>query len=597
MPTFINKFRDEIDFTDSTAATLADHPRPFVDLKTTTLDGAIRKIVEEYYKKDITSGITEFPAQILRVEQRVGRFEKSYLDNLGREINRELNRRYKVKVVIVDDLKEAPKTFDETSEDREVIDSYPDFVYIPYSFGNSEPMNVGDFVMVTYGNLLSHQDGRIIYKISGGPHVQGSVGKPKKHKSVKSSDSAKKAFKEKPKREEKPTVEVPDAPPVTTTPAAPKQPEPESPEQKKRTLKDTGWFNAENLKEYNLQNPNNKIETFEDYQKNWYKTKKRTTIHLETLNTDLTKRKKPDLKEIYIDFKLPENKKYKRASMPSSNADDIYIRAFLDSIATFESDINFGWDLLFRTDAHPEDLSLDKFKDFSQHPARGSFNNGSMSTAAGRYQFTYTNWSDNFEKKYKSLEPNNQDLAAEEGIYGRLKKLSITKEGFISILKENTNDSFRKIFQNYKSGGKYYALVDEWTSLPRLPGTEGNIGANESRSKQYTGTLVPKSKYKYTPELFRQIYNLLLEDQKRILNGEETKNNNRQEIINKAIEKTVEETKILVNQEEDPKKKIEISQKILGSNNVPVLQPVNGKPAEGAVVAQATQGNGRKKLG
>ena len=86
---------------------------------------------------------------------------------------------------------------------------------------------------------------------------------------------------------------------------------------------------------------------------------------------------------------------------------------------------------------------------------------------------------------------------------------------------------------------------------------------------------------------------------KRILNevSEAEIKKNQDSFINKAIEKTVEETKILVNQEEDPKKKIEISQKILGSNNVPVLQPVNGKPAEGAVVAQATQGNGRKKLG
>jgi hypothetical protein len=88
LPIFTNKSRDEIDFTDSTAATATDVPVPFVDIKTTTVDGAVRKIIEEFYKKDITKGVIEFPAQILRVEQRRGNFQKSYLDNLGRDINR-----------------------------------------------------------------------------------------------------------------------------------------------------------------------------------------------------------------------------------------------------------------------------------------------------------------------------------------------------------------------------------------------------------------------------------------------------------------------------------------------------------------------------
>lgn len=228
MAVFTNKSRDEIDFTDGTAAVINDYPRPYIDQKTTTLDGAVRKIVEEFYKKDMVSGITEFPAQILRVEQRRDKFEPSYLDNLGRDINRELTRRYKVKVVLVDDLRETPKTFDETREDRDLIDTYPDFLYIPYSFGNSEPMNVGDFVMITYGNLLSRQDGRIIYKISGASHVQGSVGRPAKQNVLKrDKQEAKKIFKEQPpQRSSAPPVTVEAPPEVKTEPPSPPPPAP-----------------------------------------------------------------------------------------------------------------------------------------------------------------------------------------------------------------------------------------------------------------------------------------------------------------------------------------------------------------------------------
>jgi muramidase (phage lysozyme) len=610
LPTFINKFRDEIDFTDSTAATLADHPRPFVDLKTTTIDGAIRKIVEEFYKKDITSGITEFPAQILRVEQRVGKFEKSYLDNLGREINRELNRRYKVKVVIVDDLKEAPKTFDETPEDRQVIDNYPDFVYIPYSFGNSEPMNVGDFVMVTYGNLLSHQDGRIIYKISGGSHVQGSVGKPRKQASVKPSSSAKEAFKQKPKREEKPILETPEPQPVTTTPETPSESETPSTEPKKRTLKDTGWLTEEKKQELNnaeKKPPDGEIKDFEDFREKFYNAFPRSKIHMDDLNNDLTKRDKPNKTAIYIDFSLPENKKYKRTTAPARKEDDIYFRAFIDAIALHESiTFNFGYDSIYLNGgSHPEDAKIKKFKDFSQHPRRHSFTKSAKdfintaSSAAGRYQFVYNVWKEKYESRFPDFRPESQDEACFLKLLSRLKnELNITEDQFLGFLKENTIESFEKIFKGVQKtivvgtgksarntvSTRYLGM--EWTSLPN--------GIEEAKPV-YEGQV-----YKYTPALFRAFYNLILDDQKRILNGEDTKYNTKTDVHNEAIPKVLEEARALVAAEEDINKKLEISRKILGQANVPVLQPAGGEEGKGAIVAQANQPNGRtnpKKIG
>jgi len=172
-------------------------------------------------------------------------------------------------------------------------------------------------------------------------------------------------------------------------------------------------------------------------------------------------------------------------------------------------------------------------------------------------------------------------------------ELDISEEQFLKLLKENTIDSFEKIFKGvFKTitvdGGKkvnstrYLGL--EWTSLPN---------GIEVAKPDYNGRT-----YKYTPAIFRAFYGLALEDQKRILNGEETKYNNKRSIYDEAIPKVLEEARTLTASEQDARKKIEISQKIIGQNSIPatpVPQPVRGKPAEGAAVAQAPQPNGRNK--
>ena len=375
MADILNKKNVDESFSNESLAIETAAPEVYKDLKTTTVDATVKEIIENYLSKDIIEGIIEFPGQILRVEERRDRFQRSYLDNLGAEINRDFPRRYKVKVILIDDLKKTPEKFDETSEDKARIDQYNDFIYIPASFGNAEPMNVGDFVMVTYANLKAKTDGRILYKISGASHARGTVGRPE----VKKVSNPKKAFeqkKEKPEIQEtdssvkKPATETQD-----TTKQDPPPPEPTTPDPKPdslsiRPFKRVGW--------YSVSGSNDEFDAFKEAMTTRFPS---WQTHIEDYNTDKTKRENQNATSIQIDMNnLDTTKKaaYERCGLSGKNGeDDVYLRALADIIASKESSINYGWDMMYQSNTH---LSVDKqiagqktnyyLKEFGQYPVR-----------------------------------------------------------------------------------------------------------------------------------------------------------------------------------------------------------------------------------
>lgn len=555
-------------------------PEVFKDLKTTTVDATVKEIIESYLSKDIIEGIIEFPGQILRVEERRSNFQRSYLDNLGPEINRDFPRRYKVKVILIDDLKRTPEKFDETPEDKSRIDQYNDFLYIPSSFGNAEPMNVGDFVMVTYANLKAKTDGRILYKISGASHARGSVGRPEMRKAP--NPNPRKAFEQKTNKPENQETELDLPIPETETKQNPPEPAPATPETKPSSLSDrpfkrAGW--------YSVSGSDAEFDAFKTAMTNRFPSWK---THIEDYNTDKTKRKNPNKNSIQFDmFNLDNEKKakYHRAALSGKNGeDDVYIRALCDIIAAKESSMNYGWEMMYQADAHHD---VDKqiggektsyyLKEFGQYPIRYNVISAKAeltnvhhlkefsdayaenpnrairleikyaTSAAGRYQILKGTWQD-FSKGLIDFTPESQD----ESIYQILEShpmrtrgkdskpnsSGVLFEGMPEKQREFNNASeeekknlrIKRIIELLKDGTEEsieklsFSVSNIWTSIP---------GGIESSAKiNYGG-----QNYTYSPKIFTVVYRKFLEDQKRPYN--ERKYTKRQEIFDEAIKELI----------------------------------------------------------
>jgi len=528
-----------IDHTDGTLEAYGDRPANHIDLKLTSTDALTRRVIEDFYKKDFLAGVTEFPGQILRVEERREKFQPSTLDSFKKGITREITRRYKVKVAGIHDFKTPPITFDETDRDKKEIDSYPDFIYLPYSFGNVEPMNVGDFVIVTFANLKTYQGGRILYKLSGASHAHGSVGSPEKHVR-RQQQPAKASFSKSPSQA--PAVPVKTEDPKDN--AAPKPPviEPKPAEPEKPPNKDDRTFvigektklyrKLSTKKDGTLYTAEEYAKIERDYKQGFKNASPRYVYNINNFVDRSDVRFDKNRQIIKIDFKDPINKKYKRATKPNSSDDDIYIRALLDTIALRESGLNYGYGVVYQSIAHKEDLG-DTLKEFSQHPKRpGSIVNSpgenyGASDAAGRYQFLYRVWKSIEEKlKLPDFRPESQDLAGEHLLYDRIKKSDLLK-----ILKSDSDEEFKKLFKVNTDGKKPYSnLSNCWTSLP---------GGLEVTKLKYTGEKYKTGFYDSTTNVFRHTFNVILEDQKLFSSSNETKFNSYQSVINQAIERSL----------------------------------------------------------
>lgn len=165
-------------FEDGAAPTSLDKIGRTIDIKTSTVNGMLKQMAEEIYKPNILEGLTEFTGQVYRSELILEtRKESSLFGSLSAKIfgNKKI---YKCKVRVFNSLhlmNPIPSSFDETEQDKQIIDLYePDFFYTPEN-GESSPVSVGDLVTVTFGNLSNFTDGKIISKRTPTSDGQGSL--------------------------------------------------------------------------------------------------------------------------------------------------------------------------------------------------------------------------------------------------------------------------------------------------------------------------------------------------------------------------------------------------------------------------------------
>jgi hypothetical protein len=146
-----------------------------IDVKTTSVNGLLKSLAEQYYQEDTLEGASFFEGQIYRIENP-GQSDpdEGYLQRFLKSLVGDNFIRCKVRVPSVHLHLPIPSTFDENEVDKKIIDLYDDFIYQPSSL-NNESFTVGDIVKVSFKNLVTYQDGFILNKLSSSPQGQGSV--------------------------------------------------------------------------------------------------------------------------------------------------------------------------------------------------------------------------------------------------------------------------------------------------------------------------------------------------------------------------------------------------------------------------------------
>jgi hypothetical protein len=173
-------------------------PSPHIDVKQSTVNGALKRIINDFYTDDIFDGVTGFYGQVLRVNQNPNDnnniFLKSFYSLVGIK-----PASYKVRVFDVDIAKPPPKTFDENEIDKAIINFHSD---AGFENQGSEVLSVGDFVFVTYGNLVTKTDIKILRKLanvaSGESTAPAASGSTAPAKSPESTQDPKTAFTQTP---------------------------------------------------------------------------------------------------------------------------------------------------------------------------------------------------------------------------------------------------------------------------------------------------------------------------------------------------------------------------------------------------------------
>ncbi len=143
---------------------------PTLDRKTTTLNGVVAQIASNIFKNDCLEGIKFFKGQVLRITEETnpsGSFLSQFFGNT--------KVTYKVRIPEVFPYLPIPNKIgnEATAEDQKIIDTYPDFVYEPQGFFE-EKAAVGDIVNVTFGNLVTYKDGKVLNKVGAAPTGNGS---------------------------------------------------------------------------------------------------------------------------------------------------------------------------------------------------------------------------------------------------------------------------------------------------------------------------------------------------------------------------------------------------------------------------------------
>jgi LAS superfamily LD-carboxypeptidase LdcB len=169
-----------------------------LDLKLTTTDGIIKTISEELlFKSDSLEGINSFKGQVYRVTKNIGNTIDEQTAFIAKFFFTEENLDIlKVRIPEVHGHLPIPGTFNETEEDSKIIDLYPDFIVEPEA-GQSLSVSVGDIVEVTFGNLATFTDGKVIKKYGTVTSAQGSIAPVGSGTSESAKKDIQKKFEEK----------------------------------------------------------------------------------------------------------------------------------------------------------------------------------------------------------------------------------------------------------------------------------------------------------------------------------------------------------------------------------------------------------------
>lgn len=143
---------------------------------TTTVDGLLKIIAEEMlFKEDVFNGIKYFKGQILRVQILSAKdpdfFHYSFSVQNAIKGSGGTIKAYIVRIPGLHSLLPIPNTYGTEKgqeQDAKIID-----LYKPYFIGHEgSNYSLGDFVEVTFGNMLNYTDGRIVNSFS--PETQGN---------------------------------------------------------------------------------------------------------------------------------------------------------------------------------------------------------------------------------------------------------------------------------------------------------------------------------------------------------------------------------------------------------------------------------------
>lgn len=171
-----------------------DRSKPFIDIKTTTVDGVVREIITDYYLPNIVDGVNGFYGSVIEVIDDPSKFENgsgfSLLTSakwltaaLGQIFSPgQMEKRYKVRVPNLNSNLTNPYStidkkiagLDQARKDK-ILLHYNEFTLSPTV--NQTPV-LGDIVFVTYGNLQTRTDGVIMYRVGPVPTAADLANSP-----------------------------------------------------------------------------------------------------------------------------------------------------------------------------------------------------------------------------------------------------------------------------------------------------------------------------------------------------------------------------------------------------------------------------------
>ena len=159
--------------------------KPFIDIKTTTVNGVMKQIVTDFFLPNTVDGVNGFYGSIIQVVDDPTKFENgsghsllnaaSWLKkSLGQAFSTgQMDRRYKVRIPDLDYCKPNPFSLQDKSiaslaktQKGILFDLYDEFTVSPDVL--QQPV-LGDTVFITFRNLQTRRDGVILHRVGPVP--------------------------------------------------------------------------------------------------------------------------------------------------------------------------------------------------------------------------------------------------------------------------------------------------------------------------------------------------------------------------------------------------------------------------------------------